>query len=369
MPRKDRPVYRVLGPWRGAILVTLFFWAIIYYSFSPLNPDWLAYQSIYESGGAWLSEQGRDPFFLFIVNGSRSILGANGYVDFRLLIGIYFAVFSGITYKNICRNEPIRFKHAVFVFLALLNLFLSRFTIQIREGLAVTILLMGIYLHFNETRKPRLLTRIGSFSLILLSALMHSIIFIFFIWFLFQYLFYKHIKNASDLFQKKLTRAMLFVFILMVLYVLLKILDVEGLLQKDIGDRSSVGVEVSWAKYIFWSFYGLVSIFVYRKMSTILSPGGRGLKLKIGLKFIAGPVAAIIYFLIMMYMATNGSAAVISTLARIYYLILGMSLLYVSINTNLNFIYFLVILLLLVDQVRIIGDSILMHFGVRFLSF
>jgi hypothetical protein len=162
---------------------------------------------------------------------------------------------------------------------------------------------------------------------------------------------------------------MLFIFTLMALYVLLKVLDIEGLLQKDIGDRSSVEVEVSWAKYIFWSFYGLISIFVYRKISTILSPGARGLKLKMGLKFLAGPVAATIYFLIMMYMATNGSAAVISTLARIYYLILGVSLLYVSINMNFNFIYFLVVLLLLFDQVRIIGDSILMHFGVRFLSF
>lgn len=369
MPRRDRPAYRVLGPWGGGILVALFFWVIIYYSFSPLNPDWLAYQSIYESGGAWLSDQGRDPFFLFIVNGFRSILGADGYVGFRMLIGIYFAVFSGVTYKKICRDGSIQYKHAIFVFMILLNLFLSRFTIQIREGLAVTFLLMGIYLLFNGAHKPRLLTRVCSFSLILLSCLMHSIIFILFIPFMIQYLFHKHIKLVSNLFRKTHTRVMLFVFTLVALYVLLKVLDIDGLLQKDIGDRSSVEVEVSWAKYIFWSFYGLISIFVYRKISAIRSPGARGLKLKMGLKFLAGPVAATVYFLIMMYMATNGSAAVISTLARIYYLILGVSLLYVSINMNFNFIYFLVVLLLLVDQVRIIGDSILMHFGVRFLSF
>lgn len=368
LPQPARPWRRILELWVGPLAVGLFLWTIIYFSLSPFNPDWLAYQSIYENDGAWLVEQGRDPFFLFLINAFKTIFGSDSYVDFRIYIGVYFAVFSGITFRLATANRKnISF---IIVFYAILNLVFSRFTIQIREGMAVTFLLIGVYQLLSQTETQRSpLARIVWSLLIFLSCLMHSIIILFVVAFFGLQLFNKIFKNHKNTFPRTRIRTLSFVVFLLIFFLLLKLFDIEGLLQRDIGERSAVEVEIGIGKYLFWLFYGLVSFYVYLKIKKITLSKSENLRLYNGLVFIAGPVTAIIFLLIVLNLATNGSAAIISTLARIYYLALGLSIFYISLKIVKDLIILFIIHFLLIDQIRIISDSIFMHFGMKLLPF
>lgn len=134
-----------LSCWFFVLMVVLFS-ALLKLSLSTLNPDWFAYQRIYESQGAWLSEQGRDPAFLMLTAYLADLFGSQGYKAYRISLALYFLLFvallsSGRIFKlNRARSGYM------FLMIALVYVGFTRFTIQIREGLAMTLVIFSLAL-------------------------------------------------------------------------------------------------------------------------------------------------------------------------------------------------------------------------------
>ncbi|WP_139285313.1 EpsG family protein [Acidovorax soli] len=123
---------------------------------SKLNPDWLSYQRIYESGGAWLSEQGRDPAFLTLNAFLASVLGANSYETYRVLLALYFMVFMALlSAGRIFKINPAGGGY-VSLLLSLVYLGFTRFTIQIREGIAISIVIFVLALFAKHSCSQKL---------------------------------------------------------------------------------------------------------------------------------------------------------------------------------------------------------------------
>lgn len=133
----------------GWILALLAFVALnLLYFVGEVNSDWAAYEYLYESGGGWLSDRGRDVGFLRLVEVVK-VFGT--YELFRFLIAAYFFAFAVWLFKR------WRYYHTnktyLWAFAGLLPLLIPKFTVQIREGLADTLMLVAFTLLFERERR------------------------------------------------------------------------------------------------------------------------------------------------------------------------------------------------------------------------
>lgn len=116
----------------------------------PKNADWLAYQYLFEDAGGWLANAGRDPSFLALL--SFSAYGTD-YDGFRTIVGLYFVVFS---WWLIARWKQFAVvDRYVLSYLTVLPLLLPRFTVQIREGIAITLVLAAITILWRKEATGR----------------------------------------------------------------------------------------------------------------------------------------------------------------------------------------------------------------------
>lgn len=136
------------------------FWTLLFLAFTlgnllhfigEANPDWYSYQTLFEEQGAWLAERGRDPTFLGLME-FFALIGS--YEAFRLWVGLYFLIFTFWILNRWARHVP---ELSVFAtFLSLAPLLMPKFTVQIREGLAQTVVLAALTLLFEQHRRgPR----------------------------------------------------------------------------------------------------------------------------------------------------------------------------------------------------------------------
>lgn len=115
----------------------------IAYFWADRNPDWDGYMRIYDNGGAWLSASSRDSVFLFFISifQTQPIFPAN-YEAFRIALAAVFVYF---TFRFMSgKVHYFQQSHSVFVLLPFLSLILLRGTIQVREGLAVVLLILAL---------------------------------------------------------------------------------------------------------------------------------------------------------------------------------------------------------------------------------
>jgi hypothetical protein len=113
------------------------------------NADWEAYQYLFYEGGGWLLDTGRDVGFIALQN---LLAQAVDYEGFRLVVAVYFVAFT-FWLLNAWRPMAIVDRHLIG-FVALLPLLYPRFTVQIREGIAITLVLAAFTLmeraHFKR---------------------------------------------------------------------------------------------------------------------------------------------------------------------------------------------------------------------------
>jgi hypothetical protein len=132
--------------WIQVVLCTGLMSIPIFYLTEFLNPDWFGYQLIYENEGAWLSAQGRDPLFLLLIQIANVIFGANHYDQFRewlgwLFIGVSAWLARGAGWKP---RDVTSSAWGLSLTLAILQFGLTRFTVQIREGIAIVVVLIAL---------------------------------------------------------------------------------------------------------------------------------------------------------------------------------------------------------------------------------
>ena len=109
-----------------------------------MNPYLLACRDLHDPRMA--ADQGRDPLFLLLMGSMSALLGPDGYESFRIVLAAYFAVFTYWLLRG--RHVPAdgRRHRWPLLLLGLLPFVAPRFTIQIREGLALTLVLVGLVL-------------------------------------------------------------------------------------------------------------------------------------------------------------------------------------------------------------------------------
>ena len=159
----------------GTLLVVALMWVVK----EEINPDWYGYAAIYSDDGAWLADQGRDPLFVMLLGAMAAMTGPDEYMTFRIVVGLYFATFTYLLLKG--RILPLGPKpHSnLLLFIGILPFIAPRFTIQIREGIAVTVALFGMALVASRGRGSQdanrtTLSAMGALLLFVASYATHS---------------------------------------------------------------------------------------------------------------------------------------------------------------------------------------------------
>ena len=143
----------------AALLFSIALCATAWRFSNPNGPsDWQGYQNIFYGDGAYLARAGVDPIFVWVVRMSHRVFGGNGYEDFRrALFLLFLTVGAWLTYKLPTRTVS-PFTTAAIVFSA----FLLKSTVQIREGLALILVLLSLATVFSGRRRGALATGVGA---------------------------------------------------------------------------------------------------------------------------------------------------------------------------------------------------------------
>lgn len=133
-----------------AFLVGFILWALVSVWGEWRNADWLGYEMLYLSDGGWLADQSRDPAFLALLDASRQILD---YESFRVAIACYFLAFT-VWFARAWRSRGVNDTYFLS-FAPLLPLLYPRFTVQIREGIAITLILAALTIYSARLERSR----------------------------------------------------------------------------------------------------------------------------------------------------------------------------------------------------------------------
>lgn len=132
----------------------------------PAVSDWEGYQFLFDQDGGWLRRQGRDPLFLYVLQGGRAIFGGNGYDLFR---GAVFAAFAAAAARFAYAMAPGR-TWAIFLALVAVAAFMIKALAQIREGMAFLIVTWPLVATYRHGENNPL--AVGVFACV--APLMHS---------------------------------------------------------------------------------------------------------------------------------------------------------------------------------------------------
>jgi len=353
-------------------IVGLFFGGLLWLSLSELNPDWLAYRLIFESDGAWLGESGRDPVFLGLNTLMIAVLGDGGYETFRLLVAVYFFAFSLAFVTGRLSAPAISRAGPLSLSLAFIYLGFARFTIQIREGLAITVVMFAIALFQKAERRTHALGIEQGFQclpwlLMLLATGIHaSIGFVFLVMLTGRWVAGFGLDVAIPVqAQRRKVLWLIATIVAIAITVQLKFGGaLDDIASETLGDRLIEQKDVTAAQFLFWGIYGVVCWVVYREARAGITSASRQTPIEAFLLVLAGPATFAIYASIIAALSFGITGLVISSYARLLYMFLALSIVYLASGGRRNWRVTLCCAFLLIDQMRNIADSISIYFGV-----
>ena len=367
--------------WWFFVLIMLLFGALLHFSLSELNPDWFSYQVIYESDGAWLSERGRDPAFLVLIAMFANFFGSDGYEAFRIFFAFYFLLFlallsSGCIFKlNLTKNG------CVFLMIALVFLGCTRFTIQIREGLAITLIVFSMalihkrscvpeqfHLRKSKRRLGEWLCIAGEFSLLILAALIHAgtlpvlPIYLGALWAAGQ--------GETERAQAWRLR-LLWVFTFSIAGLSIGQLHLGGAMERiateTAGNRLMEAKALSVQQLGLWVLYGAACWLVFRAIRSSVKQQQIIGTFASFMQILAGPVITAAYVSILLALMLGISPLFVATYVRWLHLFLALALLGLAVTDRCTWLMKLVGVFLIVDQLRSILDAISIYSGVSLL--
>jgi hypothetical protein len=107
-------------------------------------PDWQGYEVLYEGSADWLTPNGLSPLFMALLGGARWLFGPEGYGLFRILLFALFAGFAGWLAYIMPMQRRLGGASALMASGTAMTALLLKSVVQIREGLAFVVVLMGI---------------------------------------------------------------------------------------------------------------------------------------------------------------------------------------------------------------------------------
>lgn len=421
----ERPARSGLS-WPAALLAVSALGGLVHLSLTEINPDWGAYQAIYDSQGAWLADAGRDPLFTALVALSHSLWGADGYENWRAWLAAWFVTFSILlasgrvipalpflsrqadTWPTEASGWPPgqEFSPAHGLRMVKLSLWavavtitylgFTRFTIQVREGLAVTLALIGLGLllryHWAVQREeeapevwdPDDPSSAGSWSgwtLLGLAGMMHlatAVLLLVALGARWVAAAYKPVtvidmaaapqdgtpdgREAADV-----RLAVLWVVALGLAALAVFEVDTGGALETialdTAGERLANQREVSIEVVGLWALYGGVCA-VLRWQAAAQAAETAAWFTAALLRTLAGPAVFAVYALVLACLALDASTVVMTNFIRLLHLLLAVLLTLLALSGARAWLIATLGLLLIADQVRSIVQSISQTFGI-----
>jgi hypothetical protein len=352
------------------VLACLGVGSILWLALSELNPDWFAYQAMYESEGAWLAAQGRDPVFLLIMTASSAIFGSSGYEDFRIALSLYFLFFTALLAAG--KILPVIDSRYVpyALALAIMSFGFTRFSIQIREGLATTLLLIGLaYIARADTTTSAMSRhRHLYFSVVLLgcAALTHMGT----APMVASALAAQWIHGSPGTVARRMKSA--WIVVLVAGFGLLSLVVGGGPLGQAMllssGDRPIEQPQLSAGQVVLWLGYGLVCYWLGRSIGKLIMTGHLKGRYAAVAALTSGPVAFVAIMSTYTLLLTGAPTLVIVIFARFLHLIIGVNLLILATRSRTFLPIGLASAFLAIDQARAIVEAVSVYFGADLLG-
>ena len=342
----------------GAALVSSLMWGFK----EEFNPDWWGYAAIYQDDGAWLADQGRDPLFLLLVGSLSGLLGPDGYDAFRVLIGLYFAAFTYVLLRGRVLPLGRLAPRWPMLLLGLLPVVALRFTVQIREGLALTLVLFGMAVLARQSR-PVSSTPAQALPALLLfmaGAALHSGTGVLLLALLLGLLLGWVCAGSSRIeLWSLLTLGLAAVALGAGVAVFGLTTRAGGELVDAVYDSlADDDAALSLLKWLYWAAYGVGVAAVAGRVHVLYGGGALPLRLRPVLGVIALVLLPAIYVAALLLLAAGMPAIVVAGAARIMNMLLSVTLLVLALRGVLSKRLGLFALLVLADQGRIMVDAV-----------
>lgn len=325
------------------------------------NPDWYSYQIIFEDDGGWLSEQGRDPLFLLVVTISRFFFGPEGYSSFRTAIAIFFILFTVSLYRGYILSHisgtPIW--HTFIV--AILVLGGTRFVIQIREGLALCIVLLALRpIWETSTKPPRpVQTSVG----LAIAAAVHGGMLFLLGTFIFAWL----LDKVQWRRRHPAARSRGTMLVSLLSGALIGFIIVNSTITPELVDtyapREAIESRGVLAKTAFWGLIAICSLVIANEAQDVMRKKVAPNVLRNFVSLLGVVVLPLIMGMQLTLVVTEAQAVIVSTGARVLHLTVGLLVAIAALRGGLRIPGVLAASLLLIDQVRVAIVAVENSFG------
>lgn len=334
---------------------------LLWMAHTEYNPDWNAYQAMYQSGGAWLAEQGRDMAFLMLLDAAYFALGANGYEEFRVLVAMYFFIFVlalGAGWIIPLRQSwwvTLQFPLAVTAFA------MTRITIQIREGIAVTlvILAMGILFRGGNALHKRvpLVARLWVLPMLLVAVLMHMGMLV-----VLGAVVLSHF-GAGIVGTNR--RVLWYVSAGANIGILLWVISggiatVTGSVGDNLSDRILSEVDGDWGtgKALFWLVYLGLAYLVHREVKFITLSHAVWADVGLFMWIMSGPIALSLLMSVLVLIVAGAPNVVVGYYVRELGLVIGILVLIIAARSTVSVVALWLSIFLLLYQLRAIHEGL-----------
>jgi hypothetical protein len=334
-----------------AVLASIIIYIITNTVKNLFNPDWKAYSLIFDDG-AWIKEENRDPGFMLIIAFFKAVIG-NQYEIFRWIISLYFTIITFFLAKGSLINYNKKHSSFLVIIIAILSFCTIRFTVQIREGIAITFLLYGL-LSINKLSKN---TSIGSILkcilLFFIAACIHSGTTVFFIIIIATFLLNQLSKKQFDLAKKiqKIANVSLLTFAFVVPFIYYKFLDINVLLKTERYSFDTIERELTTGKIIYWIINALCTFILIKKTKTLSNDDNNTL-LKIFIDILAHSIIKPLFIIVFFFVLLSFPPLVTTSVIRLLNLTTGILLLLAAFKTKNNIFVGIFSVYTIIDQVR-----------------
>lgn len=366
--------------WGLGVLSIILFGTLLHFSLTILNPDWLSYRLIYEAEGAWLSEQGRDPAFLMLTAFLENLFGPQGYEAYRIFFALYFLVFIGFLSSGyIFKFKRKNYGH-LFLMIAIVYFGFTRFTIQIREGIALTLVVLSLalvakrshdqarsFLRRNGKPSSQGLLLMGvTLPLFVVAALVHlatlSVLLIYLagLWVTRREIVVngRPLPSSAESWRLSLVWILAFLFAGMSVMQLYLGGSLGRIVAETVGDRLADAKGLSAPQLVFWGLYGGACWLINRETRAILKQ-----KQVVGtfasfLQILSGPAITATYMSILLALILAVTPLFIVSYVRLLHMLMAIALLCLAVTGQRRWQMSAVGIFLIADQMRSILESI-----------
>jgi hypothetical protein len=328
------------------------------------NPDWQGYYNIF-SNGAWLSDEKRDPAFLWLVDLSRALFG-NNYLAFRALIRAYFLVYIFLLGLG-CMLKPLNHQVNFFaIFFALLSFILIRFTIQIREGLAISVFIMLLSRLYNSKEYTdngmtnTILNGMLGCLVLLFASMLHGGLYIYLIVFAMAFVF-TIIKKYSVNQYNQLYFSLFYLCLLFVgvfPFVFSNFFDPNQLLSTERFDLEEVS-KLTAGKIAYWAVYSCLILLLRKKVVSSKHCLNNYELGAVFLDLIAGILMLVLLLFVLVGIFFKLPSSVVTVFIRLLNLNCGILLILLSFNKKDTIFIILFSIFILTDQVRTVIEALI----------